>query len=354
MSSLFRYIAIKYLKIFMVIFLGLVLFYVGFDYLSAAQRLPNSANLRMLYVYYQAMFASDVLMPVALVFSMVATKIMLIRSNELVAFYAIGYSKAAVLKPFIIVSLILTMFYISIHTTKFAYAEEFVRSIYDSGKISRTTKDLFFKYDQYYIYFSKLYPIAQRAENIRIFRDQGADIVEVIQAKMAIYKDDQWFIPHAKKILKSNDINFGEKPLFIFEDKDIELLKGFKPEILDHIHEGKVHYSIIDAWIAIDLLNAQKANASQVYTALYRMLIYPFFAPALMIIIFFFVPISSRSFNISLFSFIAILTSLLIWGTLFALGRLTHSGMFSPFEGVVLPVLIIFVIASLVWVKKTR
>ena len=354
MSSLFGYIAFKYLKIFMVIFFGLVLFYVGFDYLSAAQRLPNSANLRMLYVYYQAMFASDVLLPVALIFSMIATKISLIRSNELVAFYAIGYTKAAILKPFVLVATFITLLYITAHTTKYAYAEEFVRSIYASGKLSRATKDLFFKYDNYYIYFSKLYPIAQRAENIRIFKEEGRDIVEIIQAPRARYKDDHWTISHAKKIIKSRDINFEDKPFFILEDKDIELLKGFKPEILDHIHEGKVHYSIIDAWIAIKLLNEQKANASQVYTALFRMLIYPFFAPALIVIIFFFVPISSRSFNVSLFSFVAILASLLVWGTLFALGRLTHGGMFTPFEGVILPVLLIFSIALLVWYKKAR
>ncbi|MDH5465662.1 MAG: LptF/LptG family permease, partial [Thiovulaceae bacterium] len=139
-SSLFQYIAMKYLKIFLIIFASLILFYVGFDYLSQAKRLPDSANLRMLYVYYHVMFASDILLPLALIFSMIAVKLFLIRSNELVAIYSLGYSKAQVLRPFLIVSLVITFIYIGVHATKYSYAEEYVRSIADHGKLQRATR----------------------------------------------------------------------------------------------------------------------------------------------------------------------------------------------------------------------
>ena len=123
------------------------------------------------------------------------------------------------------------------------------------------------------------------------------------------YRDDKWYIPHASRFLKKSELEFEDKVAEVFEDKSIEILEGFKPEILDHIHQGKVTYSILDAIETIALLDEQKSNADKVYSALYTMVVYPLFAPALILIIFFFVPISSRSLNVSLFSFLA----LLIW-----------------------------------------
>lgn len=354
MSSIFIYLSIKYLKIFAVIFSGLVLFYVGFDYLSATKWLPESANIRMLYLYYNAQFASDILLPLALVFAMVATKLLLIRSNELVAFYAIGYTKWQVLRPFIYISTIISVIFIAAHMTNYAYAKEYVASISDKGSLTRTTKDLFFKYKDYYVYFETLHPVAQKADNLRIFHERNRDVIEIIRAKEAYYRDDKWYIPHASRFLKKSDIAFEEKVAEVFDDKSIELLEGFKPDILDHIHQGKVTYSIIDAIEAISLLDEQKSNADKVYTALYTMTIYPLFAPALILIIFFFVPMSSRSFNVSLFSFIALLVTLMSWGIMFLLRRLTQNGMFSPELGVILPVFIIIIIAILVWAKKAR
>ncbi len=354
MSKLFIYLSLKYLKIFTVIFAGLILFYVGFDYLQEAKTLPNSANLRMLYLYYHSMVASDILMPVALIFAMVATKLLLIRSNELVAFYSIGYTKWQILRPFIIVSMILTLIYISAHATKYAYAKEFVTSISSKGTLSRTTRDLFFKYKDYYVYMEKLYPVAKKASNLVIFHETGKDLVEVIRARDAYYRDDRWYIPSAQKLLKQSEIDFEQKVVETFNDKSIEILEGFKPDILDQIHKGKIHYSILDAIEAITLLQEQDSNPDKVYTALYTMTIYPFFAPAMILIIFFFVPISSRMLNVSLFSFLAMLVTLMSWGVLFLLRRLTQGGVFTPELGIIVPVLLIYSAALIVWFKKAR
>ncbi|MDH5464404.1 MAG: LptF/LptG family permease, partial [Thiovulaceae bacterium] len=214
--------------------------------------------------------------------------------------------------------------------------------------------NLFFKYDNYYIYFSKLFPIAKTAEDIRIFKQKHSDIVEVIKADKAFYRDDKWFIPEATKIIKQIDITFDDPPMDVFQEKDISILEGFRPTILDHIHEGKVHYSIIDAIEAIDLLNKQESNADKVISALYSMVVYPLFVPALLVIVFFFVPISSRSFNVSMFTFAALLSSLLVWGVLFAFTRLSHSGTFTPEQGVVYPILAIYIVAIIVWFKKAH
>jgi lipopolysaccharide export system permease protein len=353
-SRIFLYLSFKYLKIFSVIFVGLILFYVGFDYLSATKWLPESANIRTLYIYYNAQFASDILLPLALVFSMIATKLLLIRSNELVAFYSIGYTKWQILRPFVYVSTVITLTFIFAHTTKYAYAKEYVASISDKGSLSRTTEDLFFKYKDYYVYFQTLHPVAKKAKNLRIFHEKNRDVVEIIRAKEAYYRDDKWYIPHASKFLKESEIEFEERVAEVFDDKSIEILEGFKPEILDHIHQGKVTYSIMDAVEAITLLDEQNSNADKVYTALYTMVIYPLFAPALILIIFFFVPISSRSLNVSLFSFLALLVTLMTWGILFLLRRLTQGGLFLPEVGIIAPVVFIFLVSVIVWLKKAR
>jgi lipopolysaccharide export system permease protein len=351
---LFTYLSLRYLKIFTIIFLGLILFYVGFDYLQSAKTLPDSANIKLLYVYYNAQFASDILLPLALVFSMIATKLLLIRSNELVAIYSLGYGKWDVLKPFVYVSIIISLIFVAVHTTRYAYAKEYANSIYTKGSLSRVTKDLFFKYKDYYVYFETLHPLAKKGDNLRIFREKNRDVVEIIRADEAYYRDDKWYIPEAEMFLKSSEIEFEEKVADYYTDKNIEILEGFKPEILDHIHQGKVTYSILDAFEAITLLSEQNADASKVYTALYTMTIYPLFAPALILIIFFFVPISSRSLNVSIFSFLALLITLGMWGILYLLRRLTQSGLFLPEVGIILPVVIIFLAAFGVWWKKAR
>lgn len=354
MNRLFIYLSLRYLKVFTIIFLGLVLFYVGFDYLQSVKALPDSANIKLLYIYYNAQYASDILLPLALVFAMIATKLFLIRSNELVAIYSLGYNKWDVLRPFVYVSLLISLLFVAVHMTRFSYALEYVKSIAAKGTLSRVTKDLFFKYKDYYVYFETLHPLAKKGDNLRIFREKNRDVVEIIRAKSAYYRDNRWYIPESEKFLKSTDMEFDEKVAEYFTEKNIEILEGFKPEILDHIHQGKVSYSILDAFEAIALLSEQNEDSSKVYTALYTMTIYPLFAPALILIIFFFVPISSRSINVSIFSFLALLITLGTWGILFLLRGLTQSGLFLPEVGIILPIVFIFALATVVWWKKTR
>jgi len=126
----FRYIAFHYIKYFIIILAALSAFMVGFDFMENSAHLPESANLVMIYVVYKTFYAIDMLLPLALVFSMIATKVHLIRSNALVAFYSIGYSKNDVLKPFVLVSIVVISIYIGLHTTAaFARANEFATNI---------------------------------------------------------------------------------------------------------------------------------------------------------------------------------------------------------------------------------
>ena len=70
--------------------------------------------------------------------------------------------------------------------------------------------------------------------------------------------------------------------------------------MLDQVYEGKVNFTIKDAVDAIRLLDQQNINTDNIKSALYKIFIYPFFVPCLIVIIFFFVPISVRFLNVSL------------------------------------------------------
>ena len=53
--------------------------------------------------------------------------------------------------------------------------------------------------------------------------------------------------------------------------------------MLDQVYEGKVNFTIMNAIDAIDLLEEQNINTSSIRAALYKIFIYPFFVPCLVL-----------------------------------------------------------------------
>jgi len=348
----FKYIALHYLKYFFIILVALVLFMVGFDYMTYADKLSSSANLLVIYLVYKAFFAIDMLLPLALIFAMISTKIFLIRSNALVSFFSLGYTRVDVLKPFVVVSSIIIMLFIALHSSSsFARSAEFSNNIRKHSQYLSPTRDLFFTYKGQYVYFSKLLPLQEKAENIRVFSVKEDSLKEVLVAKEAIYRDDYWFIKQADIITKPDDLSFASPGFKVTKEKNLKILSGFRPKILDQVYEGKVNFTISDAFAAITLLKSQNISTGSIKGALYKIFIYPFFVPFLIIIIFFFVPMSVRFLNVSLFSFGAILATLLIWGVLMMLIELSNNKTIPSEVGIIGPIIILFLIAVRQWRK---
>jgi len=342
----FRYIAFHYLKYFFIILGALVMFMVGFDYMSNAASLSTSANLLLIYLVYKSFFAIDMLLPLALIFAMISTKIFLIRSNALVSFFSLGYSRLDILKPFVVVSTIIILFFISLHLwPSFAHAAEYSKNIRTKKQYLNPSKDLFFTYKGQYIYFSKMLPLQEKAEGIRVFSVRNDSLEKVLIASSASYRDGFWHIKVADIIKKPDDLSFLSQGIEIGQSKDLKILGGFRPKILDQVYEGNVNFTIGDAVEAINLLETQDINTSNIRGALYKIFIYPFFVPCLIVIIFFFVPMSVRFLNVSLFSFGAILSSLLIWGILFMLIELSTNKTIPSEVGIIVPIVILFFVA---------
>lgn len=346
----FNYISFHYLKYFFIILLALVLFLVGFNYMDHADELSQSANITLIYLVYKSFFAIDMLLPLSLVIAMITTKIFLIRSNALVSFFSLGYSRIDILKPFVVVSTIVIILFISLHSwSKFSRADEFAKNLREYSQYLHPTRDLFFTYENKYIYFSKMFPLKKEAQDVRIFYIEDKSLSQVIVASKAIYRDDVWYIKEADLIVKPEDMNFTSPGIKVSKERDLELLKGFHPKMLDQIYEGKVNFTIGDAIDAYILLEKQGVDTSSIKGALYKIFIYPFFVPSAIVIIFFFVPISVRFINVSLFSFGAILATLLVWGILFMLIELSTNKTIPSEVGVIAPVIILFLIALRQW-----
>ncbi len=90
--------------------MGLQVFFIGMDLMQNFKKLPDSANLQILYVIFKFLYAINYTLPLSVVFALIASKFYLIRSNELVSLYALGISKRRLLTPFFFTSLALIFF----------------------------------------------------------------------------------------------------------------------------------------------------------------------------------------------------------------------------------------------------
>ncbi len=348
----FWHIAFYYLKYIFIILTALVVFMVGFDYLGNKEKLDSSANLVLLYIFYKTLFAVDMMLPLSLIFAMIATKIYLIRSNALVALYSLGYTKLDVLKPFVVVSTSIVLIYIALHATPFAKADEYSNNLRSNLSYMSSTKKLFFTFEDKYIYFGELHPLQDRAEDIRIFLIEGESLRQIVVAEEAYYRDGSWQIEQAHVLEKPQFLTLGESGLSATQQSNLLLLEGFKPTILDQVYEGKVNYTIVDAIDALVLLKSQNINVYKIKSALYRIFATPFFVPSLIVIIFFMVPLSTRSMNITLFTFGAILATILTWSVLFILTELSNNKTIASELGILLPAILLVGAALHRWYKE--
>ena len=60
---IFRFVGVYYLKYFFIIFLGLEGFFLAIDMLKYVDELPDSANLLILFLFYNGIFALTYTLP---------------------------------------------------------------------------------------------------------------------------------------------------------------------------------------------------------------------------------------------------------------------------------------------------
>lgn len=352
MSIFTRYLLGKFLKYFFLILISLEIFFTGIDFLQYFKQLPQSANLQLLYFFYNAFVTLNITLPLSIIFGWIITLTLFIKHNEIVSFYALGISKKQVIKPILYISSLLTISFIGLQTTSLAYAHEQQSNILHNKFFISEKSDIFLKYNDYFIYFKKLYPLEKKAIDIHIFKVKNNNITESIIASKAYYKNKRWYVIDAKIIKKPKIINWDTSKLTIIHEKFLYTLDNFEPKIINNIYKGKSSFSIMDAINAIYLLEEQNFNTNKIKAVLYSSVITPFFVIPLLLLIFIYSSVSNRFFNTSKFISLGIFSTLLIWGVMFLFQKLAIGGILKAEIAILLPMGVLFIIVYIIALRK--
>lgn len=337
-----RYAGWLYLKSFLIVFLSLELFYVGIDLLTNLKDIPSSANLQLLYIGITALTAVSYVLPISLVFGIIISHINMVRSNELVSFYALGISKNNVIITPFFMALFITCIYVGLNFTPFAYAYDYQKGIINGVNFNRATTDSFLKFDGKFIYIKELNPLEKDIKNIVIFDVNQTELNSVTFAKSAYFKDNAWDLIDANITTLPKIFKVGNDGLILQNKDHLNTLKGFSPKSIQSANQNeKVGLSIGDAFDFMLTFKNEGASINSAKVAFYTLTIAPFFAPFLLLIIYYHLPTTGRFFNLALASFIYVLITLITWGILFVLARFSATGVIVAELGIVLPVICI-------------
>ena len=336
-----RYVGWLYFKYFMILFVALTLFYVGIDILTNLKDMPASANLKLLYFGLTSLTAVNYVLPLALIFALITSKFSMIRSNELVSFYALGIDKNRLIKPPFYIALAITLIYVGLNFTPFAYAYEYGRNIVKLSNLSRTSSDIFLKFEGKFVYMDSLNPISGEAKDVRIFDINGSNLRSATFGESGKFIDDAWLLKNAKIVNLPQNIKLGEKGLDIKTPSELKTLENFKPKTIESASAESSAITIPDAVDYILAFKDEGIGLNSTKTTLYNLAFAPFFAPFMVLIIYYFLPITGRFFNLALKSFIFTIASLCVWGALFVMMRFARNGVVSPEVGVLLPIILL-------------
>lgn len=347
-----KYIVKNYLKNFFVIFIALDLFYVGVDLLTNYNNVPDSANLQILYALFQGMNAVNYVLPLSIVFGMVVTYFSMIKSNELICMYASSISKRALVRPFFITALVLTLIYIGLNCTEFAYAYEYSSNLKKYNRISNSSEDLFLKHNNQYVYFKKLDPLKQVAYDVTIFEVDNVDLTKIIRASVASFIQNHWILEKVSIVHKPRITSLDNDGYRTENVDKLQTMENFKPKIMDNVYQSEYTLSISDGIDALRFFNEQGVNTSKIKATLFYQLFFPFFAPFLIVILYYKAPVMGRYFNMALIASSFAFVTLIVWSGLFLLSRLAANGVVFAEIAILLPIVLLLFIAMYFYAKR--
>ena len=349
-----KFLARLYLRKFLLLFIAFELFFVGFDLLKNLKRLPDSANLQILYTANKFLEFINYTLPLSLIFALLLAMLQIIKNNELVTLYALGVSKLRVAKPFVLIATLLTLLYIGLNTLPyFVQSLETSTNIRRMGTLSSVSSSIFIKSGDTYAYIEHLHPHDKSAEGMKVFRIDKGDLKEIIEARRGRFRHGHWELEEVT-IMHKPQIDTARPEaakLTITTHSKREVLSGFTPRIIDTLFQNFSRLTIQDSLQAIDLLSKQHLRTEKVRANLYMMLFFPLFAPITVFGLFFLFPAQHRGTNLPLLSTLVIFGTLGVWGILFTLTQIALNGALSPEAGIVLPILLLALAAYYIYRK---
>ncbi|MEA2028369.1 MAG: LptF/LptG family permease [Campylobacterota bacterium] len=348
----FYYLSRAYLKNFIFILLGLTLAFATVNYFQNASSIKGGFNNQLLYSYYVAQEALDILYPLALIFGAIMTKLDLVKNNTLGILYSFGYSKRNIIAPFLLIAFIVHLLFVYLNTTTFAYANDNADTMKRGGVEHFTKEHLFFKYNDSFVYLRELDPIAKKIYDIDIFNLEGDRLISTIHAQSATFNGTLWEAEHIT--IKEHIYQGDTLQRFETTQQDrLNTLEGYKPQMIDQIYEGK-NINIIDAYSGFELLDSQGLDSYKMRAALYSKLFFPLFALFLIIVIFFKIPPYARFMNLAVTLAASLGIVFLVWGLLFAFNQIGASGTVIPELTTLLPIILLAIYALNIYSKIDR
>ncbi|EOH7141999.1 LptF/LptG family permease, partial [Campylobacter jejuni] len=307
-------------------------------------------NLDLLYVMFLSFSAVPYVLPISLIFALVVSLISMIRANEFVSLYALGLSRNyVILFPFLW-ALFFCCIYIGLNFTSFAYANDYKRNILKNGTIMNQSGEVFLKFNNNFVYISKINNGQNSAQNIKIFNINDLNLSSFVSAKNAHFEGESWILRDGNITLLPKNYELANDGLKIQDFSELKSLEGFKPKIIEGVASNS-DYSISDALESFELFKAQNVNTDTLKINLYKFVFTPFFAPFLMLIMYYFFPVIARFFNLAFVTFIAFVVTLMIWGVLFLLTRLSENSVIASEIGIVVPIIILGCLSAYMYYK---
>ncbi len=348
----FRYLSALYTKNLLAILFGISFAFAAIDYFQHVQKLDVSSNYKILYIFYMWQEALGLLYPLAIVFAVIMTKISLVKNNTMGALHAFGYNKKRLLFPLLAVASVTYAIFTFLHTTEFSYAKDKAEILLENELHAYDVNDLFFKYNDTFVYIKNLDPVEKKINDITIFKVEGYQVRYTINAPVAIFDGEEWDAQNA--ILKTHVYKKGELEKYIIEKKkSIKTLQGYKPKIIESLYEGKA-LNIIDAFNTWQLLNKQNLDSDKIRAALYNKIVVPLFAIALLLILFFKLPFHARMMNIGSVIALSLGATFVIWGILFGLNQMSSNGVLAPEFTSILPIVLLWLYAIYVYITDEK
>jgi len=348
----FRYLAQHYIKNLLAILFGLSFAFAAIDYFQHVQALNVSFNYKILYIFYMWQEALGLLYPLAIVFALIMTKLAFVKQNTMGALHAFGYSKKKLLFPLFSVAALTYGIFLYLHTTEFSYAKDKAGMLLKNQLHAYNVNDVFFKYNDTFVYIKKLDPVKKKIEGITIFKVAGYQVRYTIKAPVAYFNGEEWIAQHAT--VKTHIYRQGELVRYSVDQKEkIATLHGYKPKIIESLYEGKV-LNLIDAYKTWKLLETQHLDSDKIRAAIYDKAVVPLFALAMLVILFFKLPFHARMMNFGAVVALSLGATFLIWGILFGLEQMSMNGVVSPEFTALIPIVLLWIYAIYVYFTDER
>ncbi|BCX78815.1 LptF/LptG family permease [Campylobacter sp. 19-13652] len=345
-----RFISSVYLKYFFIIFAALELFYVGIDVLTNLKDLPTSANLQLLYACLLALSAASYTLPLSLIFALIVSSINLIRSNELVSFYALGVSRHAFIAPPFFIAFFITAIFIGLNFTPFAYAQTYQRDLIKSGGISQSTSsDVFLKFDGRFIYIKSLNQAKKSMQNVRIFELDGINLKSFLTSNEAMFKNNKWQLKDPIITMLPENMQLGSTSFSVKKEQSLEALSGFSPKSIEQASQAQSAMSGADALEFMFTFKDEEVSLEGIRASFYMLVFTPLYAPLLVFIFYCHMPIIGRFLNLAMASFVMVVATFVVWGVIFILARFALNGILNPEIALLSPVALLLIYSIYLW-----